>query len=205
MTRETAWKILSPLATLAYKILPRKLRPQCLPRNNLDFLTINEIGNDALEAENINNLKNVLDFGIRQDFNFQAKGESNVAPNEGATGGPEVTELTNNTETLTQKLTPRRKPAEARSLRNDERRLVIEEFFDRLPKLGSQNKSRTLCSLQRHLVYELNFDECDLCVGYRTKNTEKAKYNVYILKKEKAQNEEELVKTSTNRVFTMDL
>lgn len=84
------------------------------------------------------------------------------------TDGPEVTELTNNTETLTQKLTPPRKPAEERSLRNDERRLAVKEFFDHLPKLESHycrkinskiifgapihNQSRTLCSLQRQLV-----------------------------------------------------
>ncbi|KAF2889945.1 hypothetical protein ILUMI_16228 [Ignelater luminosus] len=42
-----------------------------------------------------------------------------------ATRGPEVTEFTNNTKTLLQTLTPLRKPAEPRNLRNDEKRLAI--------------------------------------------------------------------------------
>ncbi|KAF2881980.1 hypothetical protein ILUMI_24195 [Ignelater luminosus] len=60
-----------------------------------------------------------------------------------ATGGPEVTELTNNTETFTQKLTPPRKPAEPRSLRNYERRLTIKDVGRQKMALASLGVNST--------------------------------------------------------------
>lgn len=48
-------------------------------------------------------------------------------------------------------------------------------------------------------------DECDVCVGFRTKNIDESVYNEHVLKKEEARMEKERDKNSENRVFTMDL
>lgn len=48
-------------------------------------------------------------------------------------------------------------------------------------------------------------DECDLCVGFRTKNIDESVFNEHVLKKDEARMEKERDKNSENRVFTMDL
>lgn len=48
-------------------------------------------------------------------------------------------------------------------------------------------------------------DECDTCVGYRTKNIAEQKYQEHIQKKEEARQAKEKDKNSENPVFTMDL
>lgn len=48
-------------------------------------------------------------------------------------------------------------------------------------------------------------DECDICVGYKTKNIDNIQYTEHITRKEQARKEKEEDKNSNNKVFTMDL
>lgn len=48
-------------------------------------------------------------------------------------------------------------------------------------------------------------DECDVCVGFKTKNIEESIYTEHIAKKEEARTEKAEDKNSNNKVFTMDL
>lgn len=54
-------------------------------------------------------------------------------------------------------------------------------------------------------IFSPKKDECDLCVGYRTKNIQQEEYDIHILKKEEARSEKDKDKDSHNRVFTVDL
>lgn len=48
-------------------------------------------------------------------------------------------------------------------------------------------------------------DQCDVCVGYETKNISEEIYQQHVLKKEEARNEKQKDKESADKVFTMDL
>lgn len=49
-------------------------------------------------------------------------------------------------------------------------------------------------------------DECDVCVGYKTKNVDENTYQEHLIKKEEARAEKDLDKSGENRkVFTMDV
>lgn len=48
-------------------------------------------------------------------------------------------------------------------------------------------------------------DECDTCVGYKTKHIEENVYTEHIAKKDEARKEKAEDKISNNKVFTMDL
>lgn len=54
-------------------------------------------------------------------------------------------------------------------------------------------------------LYSPKKDECDVCVGYKTKNIEEQIYIDHIEKKNEARNEKEADKLSNHKVFTMDL
>lgn len=54
-------------------------------------------------------------------------------------------------------------------------------------------------------LFKTKKDECDICVGYRTKNIEENIYREHIIKKDGAREAKTEDKSSTNRVFTMDM
>ncbi|XP_031334040.1 uncharacterized protein LOC116164052 [Photinus pyralis] len=76
-----------------------------------------------------------------------------------------------------------------------------------------EEKINPLCSATFSNTFEdLNLslfmpkkDECDVCVGYKTKNVEETVYMEHIAKKEEARAAKANDKNSKNRVFTMDL
>ncbi|KAJ8969284.1 hypothetical protein NQ314_001822 [Rhamnusium bicolor] len=68
-----------------------------------------------------------------------------------------------------------------------------------LPKLV-QGKADGTC-----FIFSPTKDECDLCVGYRTKNRQETEHDIHNLKKEETRQEKQKEKGSQNRVFTLNL